>query len=71
MPLYISFRKKLEPQDEILINSRVDVFEEERPIEPDTDSDSVVHVEQPPWAEAYEITTTEVEGELESVVAMI
>jgi hypothetical protein len=30
--------------------------------EPEDDDSSIVHIEVPPWAESYEITSTTVEG---------
>lgn len=58
-----SSRKKLEPESDKSLNSRVDGNPEhirnvEVP-EPDTTS---LQVEVPPWAEAYEVSTTEMEG---------
>jgi hypothetical protein len=41
----------------------VDGNENVRDIEPDSDMQSLVQVEIPPWAESYEISVTEVEGE--------
>jgi hypothetical protein len=56
-------RKKLEPQDEMSFNSRVDEHEQGRHLEPDSDTQSIVQAEVPPWAEAYEISTTEAQGD--------
>ncbi|KAH9476097.1 Beige protein-like protein 1 [Psilocybe cubensis] len=56
-------RKKLEPQVDNSPSSRVDALEEVtrgvNPPEPDTSS--IMQVEVPPWAEAYEISATEIE----------
>lgn len=64
-------RKKLEPQVDNSPSSRVDALEEitrgVNPPEPDTSS--IMQVEVPPWAEAYEISATEVEGWLICIVA--
>jgi len=58
-------RKKLEPEHvKILLNSRV-TNEAIRDVEePDGETQSVVQVEIPPWAEGYEFSATEVEGAL-------
>lgn len=58
-------RKKLEPEHvKILLNSRV-TNEAIRDVEePDGETQSIVQVEVPPWAEGYEFSVTEVEGTL-------
>jgi hypothetical protein len=62
-------RKKLEPEHvKILLNSRV-ANEAIRDVEePDGETQSVVQVEVPPWAEGYEFSTTEVEGALHATL---
>jgi hypothetical protein len=55
-------RKKLEPENEKSISSRVNDSEAVRDVQPDTDSQSFLQVELPPWAESYDISVTEIEG---------
>lgn len=52
----------MEAENEEPLSFRVDDHEHERRLEPDADSQSIVQVELPPWAEAYEISATEVDG---------
>ncbi|KAF9531325.1 hypothetical protein CPB83DRAFT_848844 [Crepidotus variabilis] len=58
-------RKKLQPEVDHSPSSRVDVLDEMirdvRP--PDTETNSVTQIDVPPWAEAYEITSTEMEDQ--------
>lgn len=56
-------RKKLEPEHvKILLNSRV-TNDAIRDVEaPDGETQSIVQVEVPPWAEGYEFSATDVEG---------
>ncbi|KAF8885379.1 hypothetical protein CPB84DRAFT_1837906 [Gymnopilus junonius] len=56
-------RKKLEPQNDSSPSSRVDALEEvTRGVNPpEADTSSVMQVEVPPWAESYEIASTEME----------
>lgn len=56
-------RKKLEPTFDHVINSKFDPTrrsEEAGDVEPDVQS--VITVEVPPWAESYELSSTETEG---------
>jgi len=56
-------RKKLEPTFDHIINSKVDLARGPGgagDVEPDVQS--VINVEVPPWAESYELTSTEAEG---------
>jgi len=56
-------RKKLEPTFDHIINSKIDPARgpgEAGDVEPDVQS--VINVEVPPWAESYELTSTEAEG---------
>jgi hypothetical protein len=53
----------LEPENEKVLSSSVIDSETVRDVEPDTDSQSFLHVELPPWAESYEISVTEIEGQ--------
>ena len=56
-------RKKLEPTFDHIINFKVDPTrhsDEAGDVEPDVQS--VINVEVPPWAESYELTSTETEG---------
>lgn len=58
-----SRRKKLEPTFDHIINSKIDPTRqsgEAGDVEPDVQS--VINVEVPPWAESYELTSTETEG---------
>ena len=58
-----SRRKKLEPTFDHIINSKIDQNRhsgEVGDVEPDVQS--VINVEVPPWAESYELTSTETEG---------
>lgn len=58
-----SRRKKLEPTFDHMINSKVDPTHrsgEAGDVEPDVQS--VINVEIPPWAESYELSSTETEG---------
>ena len=58
-----SLRKKLEPTFDHIINSNVDPTRrlgEAGDVEPDVQS--VINVEVPPWAESYELNSTETEG---------
>ena len=56
---------KLEPQDEKPTHSRVDALSElVRDVQPpEADTLSVNQPEVPPWADTYEISSTEIEGE--------
>lgn len=70
-PLYARYvltallhRKKMEPNLERLSDSRVDGVGRTRDVDdPDSDMQSIVQVELPPWAEAYEISAMEVDGQ--------
>jgi len=56
-------RKKLEPTFDHIINSKIDPKRrsgEAGDVEPDVES--VINIEVPPWAESYELTSTETEG---------
>ena len=56
-------RKKLEPTFDHITNFKVDQTRhsgEAGDVEPDVQS--VINVEVPPWAESYELTSTETEG---------
>ena len=56
-------RKKLEPTFDHIINSKIDPTRhsgEAGDVEPDVQS--VINIEVPPWAESYELTSTETEG---------
>jgi hypothetical protein len=55
---------KLEPQDEKPTHSRVDALSElVRDVQaPEADTLSVNQQEVPPWADTYEISSTEIEG---------
>jgi hypothetical protein len=58
-----SRRKKLEPTFDHIINSKIDATRyssEAGDVEPDVQS--VINVEVPPWAESYELSSTEMEG---------
>jgi len=58
-----SRRKKLKPTFDHIINSNIDPTRrsgEAGDVEPDVQS--VINVEVPPWAESYELTSTETEG---------
>ena len=60
-----SRRKKLEPSFDHIINSKVDPTRrsgDAGEVEPDVQS--VINVEVPPWAESYELSSTETEGTL-------
>lgn len=61
---HIRTRKKLEPQNDKAPSSRVDTNEQHiRDVQaPDSDANSVLQVEVPPWAESYEVSTTEIDG---------
>jgi hypothetical protein len=60
----VAERKKLEPDNEKAPDSRVDKDGQMRDVhEPETDAQSVIQVEAPPWAESYEIASTEMDGE--------
>ncbi|KAJ7075426.1 beach-domain-containing protein [Mycena belliarum] len=56
-------RKKLEPMNDKSLAIRVDTSEQNiRNIEaPEADSQSIVQVEVPPWAESYEISATDMD----------
>ncbi|KAG7089658.1 hypothetical protein E1B28_011318 [Marasmius oreades] len=55
-------RKKMEPTYNETLSSGIEQQQVTRNIElPDTDDASVVHSEVPPWAESYEISSTEIE----------
>ncbi|KAG5653218.1 hypothetical protein H0H81_001695 [Sphagnurus paluster] len=56
-------RKKLEPQNNKAPSSRVDIIDENiRDVQaPEVDTTSMNQVEVPPWAEAYEISATEID----------
>jgi len=58
------FRMKLEPQDDKPVHSRVEALDE--PVRdvnpPDPDTLSVHQAEVPPWADGYEISSTDMEG---------
>jgi hypothetical protein len=59
----ISLRKKLEPTFDHIINSKIDPTRrpgEAGDVEPDVQS--VINIEVPPWAESYELSSTETEG---------
>lgn len=58
------YRMKLEPQDDKPSPSRVDTLGElVRDVHPpESDTLSVHQPEVPPWAESYEISSTEMEG---------
>ncbi|KII85493.1 hypothetical protein PLICRDRAFT_44793 [Plicaturopsis crispa FD-325 SS-3] len=57
-------RKKLEPQDEQNPDSRVDSNDHIRDVEPpDPETQSLFQAEIPPWAEAYEISATDVDDD--------
>lgn len=62
----MSFRKKLEPQNDKSLSTRVDSDEQHiRAVQvPEADTQSVLQVEMPPWAESYEISSTEMDGVL-------
>ena len=56
-------RKKLEPTFDHIIHSNVDPTRrsgEAGDVEPDVQS--VINIEVPPWAESYELSSTETEG---------
>lgn len=58
-----SYRKKLEPTFDHIISSKVDPTRssgEAGDVEPDVQS--VINVEVPPWAESYELSSTQTEG---------
>jgi hypothetical protein len=56
-------RKKLERQAERVLATRVGVDSEARDVQAaDVDSPAVLHAEAPPWAEAYELSSTDIDG---------
>jgi hypothetical protein len=56
-------RKKLEPENDKSLSSRVEDQKQIRNVQPpDSDTNSVFQVEVPPWNEAYEISSTDIEG---------
>ncbi|KAJ3905440.1 hypothetical protein F5879DRAFT_742889 [Lentinula edodes] len=55
-------RKKLEPENNKSLNVRAEEYHRVRDVVvPETDNGSVVTVEVPPWAESYEISSTDME----------
>ncbi|TDL19109.1 beach-domain-containing protein [Rickenella mellea] len=56
-------RKKLEPRLEVASTTRVAQDGSRMVTEPDSDAQSIVQVEAPPWAESYEFTTTDSESD--------
>jgi len=58
-----SRRKKLEPTFDHIINSKIDPTRHSGEAgDVESDVQSVINVEVPPWAESYELTSTESEG---------
>lgn len=54
----------MEPRDEKASTSRVESSEHNRNVEePNADAQSTLNVEIPPWAETYEISATDMDGE--------
>jgi hypothetical protein len=58
-----SRRKKLEPTFDHIINSKIDPTRSSGEAgDVESDVQSVINVEVPPWAESYELTSTDTEG---------
>ncbi|KAJ7579061.1 beach-domain-containing protein [Mycena floridula] len=65
-------RKKLEPESDKSSNSRVVEGTQQiirSVVAPDSDTNSVYQVEVPPWNEAYEISSTDGDGQLAEEIA--
>lgn len=63
--LTIVSRKKLEPESDKSVSSRVEPMQQQdtRVVEaPQSDANSVLQMEVPPWNEAYEISSTDIDG---------
>ncbi|KAA1472737.1 beach-domain-containing protein [Dentipellis sp. KUC8613] len=58
-------RKKLESDDDQNVNFKIDEIDGLRNIEDPVADDQSFHVEVPPWAEAYEISSTDAEEDRE------
>ncbi|EIN04780.1 beach-domain-containing protein [Punctularia strigosozonata HHB-11173 SS5] len=62
-------RKKLEPNDQEFLTSLLDGPSRVPDLSaPDADTQSVVQMELPPWAESYEISVTDVDGQLAETI---
>ena len=60
---HLTYRKKLEPEQVKVFSIKVNEEVSRDVEEPDFDAQSVVQMEVPPWAETYEFSVTNVEGE--------
>ncbi len=62
MSLKAVHSKKLESEDDQNVNFKIDEIDGLRNIEDPVADDQSFHVEVPPWAESYEISSTDAEG---------
>ncbi len=62
--LIIRHRKKLEHDDEKMPSSKVDHQQAGDVQDIDVDTQSIMQIEVPPWSETYDLSSTEVDGEI-------
>jgi hypothetical protein len=63
MCLYATDSKKLEPEQVNVLSIKVNEEVSRDIEEPDLDTQSIVQVEVPPWAESYEFSSMGIEGQ--------
>lgn len=64
MPCLTIRRKKLEHDQEKMPSSKVDQLQIGDVQSLDVDTQSIMQIEVPPWSESYDLSSTEVDGEL-------
>ena len=64
MPCLTMRRKKLEHDQEKMPSSKVDQLQIGDVQSLDVDTQSIMQIEVPPWSESYDLSSTEVDGEL-------